>query len=141
MKSLLYTADEVALGTRRRAGGNLPFLQLLLQSYRGMCPFQGDPGLQVATITSEPREHVHLVVGRRQRVAPMVGSHVVCCKCVITLVQVLMKIGKVLKKGGETNLDRATMMRFMFMPGQQLVNLFPARRRRPKPAARAESPE
>ena len=29
----------------------------------------------------------------------------------------------------------------LFMPGQQLVNLFPARRRRPKPAARAESPE
>ena len=81
------------------------------------------------------------MVGPRQRVAPMVGSHVVCCKCVITLVQVLMKIGKVLKKGGETNLDRATLMRFMFMPGQQLVNLFPARRRRPKPAARAESLE
>ena len=30
--------------------------------------------------------------------------------------------------------NRATMLRFMFMLGQQLVNLFPARRRRPKPA-------
>ena len=46
--------------------------------------------------------------------------------------QVLMKLVTVMKKGGDTNLDRATMMQFMFMPGQQLVNLFPARRQQPK---------
>ena len=57
-----------------------------------------------------------------------------CCERVITLVQVLMKLVTMCKKGGDTDLDRATLMRFMFMPGQQLVNLFPAQRRRPKPA-------
>ena len=45
-----------------------------------------------------------------------------------------MKLVTMCKKGGDTDLDRATLMRFMFMPGQQLVNLVPARRRRPKPA-------
>ena len=49
-----------------------------------------------------------------------------------------MKLVTVMKKGGDTNLDRATMMQFMFMPGQQLVNLFPARRRRPKPTREEE---
>ena len=62
-----------------------------------------------------------------------------CCKCVITLVRVLMKLVTVMKKGGDTNLNWATMMRFMFMPGQQLVNLFPARRRQPKPTREEES--
>ena len=61
-----------------------------------------------------------------------------CCECIITLVHVLMKLVTVMKKGGDTNLDRATMMWFMFMPGQQLVNLFPARRRRPKPIREEE---
>ena len=46
----------------------------------------------------------------------------------------MMKLVTVCKKGGDTDLDRATLMRFMFMPGQKLVNLFPAWRRRPKPA-------
>ena len=32
--------------------------------------------------------------------------------------QVLMKLVTVTKLEGDTNLDRATMMRFMFMPGQ-----------------------
>ena len=57
-----------------------------------------------------------------------------CFECVITLAQVLMKLVTVCRKGGDTDLDRDTLMRFMFMPGQQLVNLFPAWRRRPKPA-------
>ena len=39
-----------------------------------------------------------------------------CCECVITLVQVLMKLVTVCKKGGATDLDRAALMRFMFMP-------------------------
>ena len=41
-----------------------------------------------------------------------------CSECVNTLVQVLMKLVTVCKKGGDTDLDRATLMRFMFMPGQ-----------------------
>ena len=45
-----------------------------------------------------------------------------------------MKLVTVCKKGGDTDLDQATLMRFMFMPGQQLVNLFLAWQRRPKPA-------
>ena len=55
------------------------------------------------------------------------GAVLGCCECVITLVQVLMKLVTVRKKGGDIDLDRATLMRFMFMPGQQLVNLFPAK--------------
>ena len=56
-----------------------------------------------------------------------------CCECIATLVQVLMKLVTVCRRGGDGDLDQATLMRLMFMPSQQLVNWFPVQQRGPAP--------
>ena len=70
VKSLLCTAKEVAeyeqmlLGPGGEQAVYAAILQLLLQSDGRVCPVPRHPRLQVAANAAEPREHVHLVVGR-----------------------------------------------------------------------------
>ena len=49
-----------------------------------------------------------------------------CCECITALVQILMKLVTVCRRGGDANLDRTTLLRLLLMLGQQLVNWFPA---------------
>ena len=56
-----------------------------------------------------------------------------CCKCIATLMQILMKLVTVCRRGGD-----ADLLRLLFMPGQQLVNWFPAQQREPEPAKEPE---
>lgn len=76
------------------------------------------------------------------------GSVWGCCECVLTMVSFLAKLGTVLCHVGRTDMDKSTLVKFVFMPGQELVNLFPGRRadtmgraRRPRPALNAAPPE
>ena len=48
-----------------------------------------------------------------------------CVSCVLTLLQVARKLKVVFCGTVQTNLDRQTLMKFVFLPGQELVNLFP----------------
>ena len=57
-----------------------------------------------------------------------------CCECIVTLGQVLMKLVTVWRRGGAGDLDRATLMKLVFLPGQQLVDWFPVQQRVPEPA-------
>ena len=57
-----------------------------------------------------------------------------CCECIATLVQVLMKLVTVCRRGGDGDLDRVTLMKLVFLPGQQLVDWFPIQQREPEPA-------
>ena len=40
----------------------------------------------------------------------------------------------VCKRGGDGDLDRATLMKLVFLPGQQLVDWLPVQQRVPEPA-------
>ena len=63
-----------------------------------------------------------------------------CCECIVTLAQVLMKLVTVYKRGGDGDLDRAILMRLLFMPGQQLVDGFPVQQQGPGPAEEPVGP-
>ena len=56
------------------------------------------------------------------------------CECIATLVQVLMKLVTVYRRGGDGDLDQATLMKLMFMSGQQLVDWFPVQQQGPTTA-------
>ena len=140
MKSLLYTFEEVneyeqmLLGPGGEQAVTRQFSSYYCKATGECAPSRGTQDFKWQQMLQNPRSMFTWWWDDAKDWLLWWGAVWGCCECVITLVQVLMKLVTVCKKGGDTDLDRATLMRFMFMPGQQLVNLFPARRRRPKPA-------
>jgi len=61
------------------------------------------------------------------------GSVWGCCSFVLSVVSFLTNVMTVLCHAGKTRIDKKTLFKFVFMPGQGLVNLFP-----PKKAQREE---
>ena len=57
-----------------------------------------------------------------------------CCECIATPVQVLMKLVTVCRRGGDGDLDQVTLIKLVFLPGQQLVDWFPIQQQGPEPA-------
>jgi len=56
------------------------------------------------------------------------GSVWGCCSCLLTVVSFLTNIMTVLCHAGKTQIDKKTLFKFVFMPGQGLVNLFPPKK-------------
>ena len=140
VKSLLYTAEEKAEYEQMLAGpgGERAAMQQLASYYcevTGECTpsrdtqdFRWQQGLQ--SPESAPTGGWYNAREGLLWWGAMWG----CCECLVTLAQVLMKLVTVCKRGGDGALDRATLMRLVFMPGQQLVDWFLVQQRGPEPA-------
>ena len=115
-------------------GRDATALQLLLRSDGRMCPVQRHPKLQVAASVQNPESMPTGGWDNAREGLLWWGAVWGCCEYIATLVQVLMKPVTVCRRGGDADLDRTTLLRLLFMPGQQLVNWFPAQQGEPEPA-------
>ena len=61
----------------------------------------------------------------------LAGSVWGCVECALTVIGFLTKLTTVCCHLGKTDMDKGTLVKFIFMPGNELVNLFPGK---PKPA-------
>ena len=140
VKSLLYTAEEEAEYEQMLVGpeGERAAMRQLASHYckfTGECaPSRDTQDFKWPQVLQDPERIPAGWWDNAKEGLLWWGAVWGCCECIATLVQVLMKLITVCKRGGDGDLDRATLMKLVFLPGQQLVDWLPVQQRVPEPA-------
>ena len=137
VKSLLYTTEEVSeyeqmlLGPGGERAVTRQFSSYYCQATGECSPSRNTQDFKWQQILQEPSR---LLTGWWEDAKEWMlwwGAMWGCFECVLTIGQFLLKMWAVLGRKQRGRLDRAAMMRLVFMPGQELVNMFPPRSRGP----------
>ena len=146
VKSLLYTAEEEAeyeqmlLGPGGERAATRQFFSYYCKATGECAPSRGTQNFKWQQVLQNPGSMPTGEWDNAREGLLWWGAVWGCCECIVTLAQVLMKLVTVCKRGGDGDLDRAIIMRLMFMPGQQLVDWFPVQQRGPGPAEEPVGP-
>jgi hypothetical protein len=134
VKSLLYTPEEVAdyeqllLGPGSERAVTRQFASYYCQTSGECSTSRSAQNFRWDRMLQDPSQ---ILTGWWDTVKEWLlwwGAVWGCCDSVITILQVFAKLLTVLCRGGNANVNRGTLLRFMFMPGAELVGMFPTQR-------------
>jgi len=143
--SLLYTKEEVEgyeamlLGNKGEKAVSRQFSSYYCATTGECTPSRGTKGFKWERMIQDPSELVNMWWDQVKESMIFYGALWGCFDFVITMIQLLTKLLVVAKNWGKSDLTGRALMRFVFLPGQELVNLFPREprivryRRQPSP--------